>query len=169
MKHLYKAFSGALLVLGLAGLHSVPAMAGGYRYDAACHCMRPDAEYTTRRVVRQPAQVRVHRRVVYRTRVVRGRTRLIQHNRVIVHVRPVIDREVVVHRTNTVVRDVILHRTNTFNRWRNEYHTEVVNLYEPGWVRHVVVDRSVRGCGCERYGGGYGGYYRRGLFVSYRD
>ena len=106
----------------------------------------------------------------------RGRTRLIQDNHLIVHVRPVINREVVVHRTNTVVRDVILHRTNTTNKWRNEYHRQVVNRYVPGSVRHVVERREVRGVNCNcgeegrRYSGGYeGGYYRGGRVVSYRD
>lgn len=176
MNNVYKACYGALLVLGLAGIHTVPAMADGYRFDAACNCMRPDSEYTSRRVERAPAQVRTHRRIVNHTRVVRGRTRLIQENRLIVHVRPVINREVVVHRTNTVVRDVILHRTNTTNKWRNEYHRQVVNRYVPGSVRHVVERREVRGVNCNcgeegrRYSGGYeGGYYRGGRVVSYRD
>ena len=173
MRHLYKAFFGALLVLGLAGISNpVPAMAGGYRFDAACNCMRPDSEYTTRRVVRGPTRVRTHRRVVNHTRVVRGRTKLIQENRLIVHVRPVINREVVVHRTNTVVRDVILHRTNTTNKWRNEYHRQVVNRYVPGTVRHVVERREVRGvnCNCGEEGARYsGGGYYRGPVVSYRD
>ena len=73
-----------------------------------------------------------HERVVNQTRVVRGNTRLIQENRLIVHVRPVINREVVVHRTNTIVRDVILHRVNTTNKFREEYHTEVINRYAGG-------------------------------------
>jgi hypothetical protein len=175
MKHLYKAFSGALLVLGLAGIHTQPAMADGYRFDAACNCMRPDSEYATRRVERAPARVVTHQRYVNRTRVVRGRTRLIQENRLIVHVRPVINREVVVHRTNTVVRDVILHRTNTTNKYRNEYHRQVVNRYVPGSVRHVVERREVRGVNCNcgeegaRYSGGYEGGYYGGRVVSYRD
>ena len=172
MKHMYKAFYGALLVLGLAGIHAAPAMAGGYRYDRACNCMRPNYQYTTRRLERAPAVVVTHRRIVSRTRVVRGRTRLIQHNRLIVHVRPVINRVVVVHRTNTVVRDVILHRTNTVNVWRSEYHRQVINRYVPGYVRHVVEYREVRGVNCNcgyegrRYGGGY---YSGGRVVSYRD
>ena len=169
MKHLHKAFYGALLVLGLAGINSVPAIAGGDRYDAACNCMRPESEYTTRHVERAPTQVRTHERVVNHTRVVRGNTRLIQENRLIVHVRPVINREVVVHRTNTVVRDVLLHRVNTTNKYRNEYHTQVVNRYAPGSVRHVLERREVRGvncnCGDE---GGYDNGYRRDV-VSYRD
>jgi hypothetical protein len=175
MKHVYKAFYGALLVLGLAGIHAVPAMADGYRYDSVCNCMRPDSEYTTRRVERAPTRVVNHERVVNQTRVVRGNTRLIQENRLIVHVRPVINREVVVHRTNTVVRDVILHRVNTTNKWREEYHRQVVNRYVPGSVRHVVERREVRGVNCncgyegQRYSGGYEGNYRGGQVVSYRD
>jgi hypothetical protein len=180
MKHLYKAFYGALLVLGLAGIYSVPAMAAdGYRYDSACNCMRPESEYTTRHVERAPARVVTHQRVVNRTRVVRGKTRLIQENHLVVHVRPVINREVVVHRTNTVVRDVVLHRRNTVNKWRNEYHRQVVNRYVPGTVRHVVERREVRGinCNCGNEGDRYSGreysgdreYYGGSRVVSYRD
>ena len=163
MKQLYKAFYGALLVLGLAGVAPVPAFAGGYHWDPACHCRRPDYQYNTRRYVRAPARVITRRHFVTRTQVVRGRTRLVQENRYIVHVRPVINREVVVHRTNTIVRDVVLHRVNTINTWQNEYRTQVINLYEPGWVRHVVEQREVAPCGC-----GYRHYGGRGVF-SYRD
>jgi hypothetical protein len=172
MKHLYKAFYGALLVLGLAGITPVPAFAGGYHWDSVCNCRRPDYEYNSRRVERGPARVQTHERVVNHTRVVRGNTRLIQENRLVVHVRPVINREVVVHRTNTVVRDVILHRVNTTNKFRNEYHTQVVNRYAPGSVRHVVERREVRGvnCNCGYDGQRYsGGYYGGGRVVSYRD
>ncbi len=173
MKHAYKAFYGALLVLGLAGVTPVPALAGGY-YDAACNCMRPDSQYQTRHTVRAPARVVTRQRVVNHTRVVRGNTKLIQENRLITHVRPVINREVVVHRTNTIVRDVVLHRVNTTNKYRNEYHTQVVNRYVPGSVRHVVERREVRGVNCNcgesggRYSGGYDGGYRGGAVVSYR-
>jgi hypothetical protein len=171
MKHVYKAFCGALLVLGLAGTTPGPAQAG-QRYDAACNCMRPDSSYNTKRVVRGAPIVRTHRRIVNHTRVVRGNTKLIQENRLVVHVRPVINREVVVHRTNTVVRNVVLHRTNTTNKYRTEHHRQVVNVREGGNVRHVTVHRRVRGvdCNCDydrgsRYSGGYGG----GRVVSYRD
>ncbi len=162
MKHLCKAFYGALLVLGLAGINPGPALAGGgYHWDSACNCRRPDSSYTIRRYVRGAPVVRTYRRVVNHTRVVRGRTRLIQENRLIVHVRPIIDREVIVHRTNTIVRDVVLHRTNTINRWRNVYRREVVNVQGGGTVRHVTVYRNVRGvnCGC--------GFRRRGLFTPH--
>ncbi len=112
-----------------------------------------------------------HRRIVNSTRVVRGNTRLIQENRLIVHVRPVINREVVVHRTNTIVRDVVLHRTNTTNKYRDEYRRQVVNVRAGGSVRHVTVYRNVRGvncnCGDDR---GYSRSYRGGgEVVSYRD
>ena len=172
MRYVYMAFCGALLVLGLAGIHPVPAMAGGYHYDSVCNCMRPDSEYDTRHVERGPTRVVTHRRVVNHTRVVRGQTRLIQENRLIVHVRPVINREVVVHRTNTVVRDVVLHRVNTTNRYRNVYRTQVVNVRGGGSVRHETDYRNVRGvnCNCGYEGGrsysdGYGG---EGV-VRYRD
>jgi hypothetical protein len=189
MKQLCNAFYGALLVLALASITPAPALAGGYHWDPGCRCMRPDAEYTTRRYVRAPARVVTRAHVVNHTRVVRGRTRVIQENRVLVHVQPVINREVVVHRTNTVVRDVVLHRVRTFDAYRVEPYTEVVNVYEPGWVRHETEFYDVRGgdCGYYRgcgwrgvsYGGcGYaGGYYRgcdyggryyrrRGLFTA---
>jgi hypothetical protein len=170
MKHLHKAFYGALLVLGLAGVIPEPAHAGSY-YDTVCNCMRPESEYNTRRVVRAPARVVTHERVVNHTRVVRGNTRLIQENRLIVHVRPVINREVVVHRTNTIVRDVLLHRVNTTNKVREEFHREVVNREAPGSVRHVLERREVRGVNCNcGYSGGYRTSYRgdEGV-VSYRD
>ena len=123
--------------------------------------MRPDHEYNTRRVERAPARVINHERVVNQTRVVRGNTRLIQENRLIVHVRPVINREVIVHRTNTIVRDVELHRVNTTNKFREEHiDHEVVNREVPGEVRHVLEHREVRGVNCNcgpeggrRYGG----------------
>ena len=175
MKHVYKAFCGALLVLGLAGINPGPAAAqGGYHWDSVCNCRRPDSSYNTRRYVRGAPVVRTHRRVVNHTRVVRGRTKLIQENRLIVHVRPVINREVVVHRTNTVVRDVVLHRTNTTNKYRNEYHNRVVNVRGGGTVRHVTVYRNVRGvnCNCGDEGRSYRGAYRGGYggeVVSYRD
>jgi hypothetical protein len=175
MKHVYKASYGVLLVLGLAGIVPQTALAGGYHWDIACNCMRPDYEYTTRSYVREAPVVRTRERIIDQTQVVRGNTRLIQENRQIVHVRPVIDREVVVHRTNTIVKDVLLHRVNTVNMLREEHRYEVVNRYDQGWVRHELERREVRGvnCGCGP---------QRGLFhhdyqseeggdeqVSYRD
>lgn len=171
MKHVYKAFCGALLVLGLAGVTPGPAQAGQY-YDRACNCMRPDSSYNTKRVVRGAPIVRTHRRIVNHTRVVRGRTKLIQENRLVVHVRPVINREVVVHRNNTIVRNVVLHRTNTTRKYRTEHSRQVVHTRGGGSVRHVTVHRRVRGVDCNcaddgrRYSGG--GYYG-GRVVSYRD
>jgi hypothetical protein len=175
MKHMYKAFYGALLVLGLAGISPEPAQAqDGYHWDTVCNCRRPDSEYNTRRYVRAPARVVTRERYVDHTRVVRGNTRLIQENRLVVHVRPVINREVVVHRTNTVVRDVLLHKVNTTNKTREEYRHEVVNRTAPGSVRHVLERREVRGvnCNCGPEGGrGYRTSYRGGDdgAVSYRD
>jgi hypothetical protein len=172
MKHLYKAFYGALLVLGLAGIIPEPALAqDGYHYDTVCNCRRPDSEYNSRRYQREAPRVVTHERVVNQTRVVRGNTRLIQENRLIVHVRPVINREVVVHRTNTIVKDVILHKVNTTNKLREEFHHEVVNRYAGGSVRHVVERREVRGVNCNC---GYGGRTEEGerggdQEVSYRD
>ncbi|MGH6664575.1 MAG: hypothetical protein ACREB2_06685 [Pseudolabrys sp.] len=148
MKHVYKAFYGALLVLGLASVTPVPALADGYHWDANCNCRRPDSGYTTRRYVREAPVVRNRERYVDHTRVVRGETRLVQENRVIVHVRPVINREIVVHRTNTIVKDLLLHRVNVVNRLHEEYRHEVVNRYEQGWVRHVLERREARPCGC---------------------
>ena len=174
MKHVYKAFYGALLVLGLVGVVPEPALAGGdgTHWDAACNCRRPDSEYNTKRVVREAPSVRTRERVVDHTRVVRGNTKLIQENRLIVHVRPVINREIVVHRTHTIVKDVVLHRTNTTNRTEVENRTEVVNRQAEGSVRHVVEHRTVQGvnCNCEGRGGGYeGGSRYDGERVSYRQ
>ena len=171
MKNLYRAFCGALLVLGLAGIYSAPAFAGGYRWHSDCNCWRPaDYQYTTKRYVRGAPRVVVHKRYVDHTRVVRGRTRIIQHNRVIVHVRPVINREVVVHRRHTIVKDVVLNRTRTINAYRDRYYNDVVNVDGGETVRHVTEYRAVRGCGCS-YGCGCGyGRYHRGLLgpIFYR-
>lgn len=46
-----------------------------------------------------------HRRIVTRQRVVRGKTRLIQENRLIVH------------RIHTIVRDVLLHKVNRIKKY----------------------------------------------------
>jgi hypothetical protein len=178
MKHVHKAFYGALLVLGLAGISPEPALAeGGTHWDTVCNCRRPDSEYTTRRYQREAARVNTHQRVVNHTKVVRGNTKLIQENRLIVHVRPVINREVVVHRTNTIVKDVLLHRVNTTNKVREEHRREVVNRYAQGSVRHVLERREVRGvnCNCGYDGRRGGGRYEEsegdsgGEQVSYRD
>jgi len=156
MKQGFKLFYGALLVLGLAGIVAEPAAAGGSHWDSKCNCRRPDAEYTTHRYVHEAPQVVTRHHIVNRTRVVRGETRLIQENRVFVHVRPVIHREVIVHRTNTIVRDVYLHRVNPIYRQRLVYRHQVVNRYVQGWVRHVREWHEVRGCGCgERVSYGY--------------
>src|SRR5664280_1089806 len=81
MKHVYKAFYGALLVLGLAGVTPVPALAnGGSHWDTVCNCMRPDSEYNTRRYVREAPRVHTHQRIVNHTNVVK-RTKLRQENR----------------------------------------------------------------------------------------
>ena len=148
MNNVYKACYGALLVLGLAGVTLVPAFAGGYHWDESCHCQRPDFQYTTKHYKRARPRVVTHRRVVKRTRVVRGQTKLVQENRVTVHVRPVIHRNVIVHRTNTIVKDVVLRRVRRINEYRERHYTQVVNVYEPGWVRHVIEVRDIRDCGC---------------------
>jgi hypothetical protein len=169
MKHITTVFYGALLLLGLAGIAPQPAHAGGH-WDSVCNCMRPESEYSTRRVVRGAPVVHTRERVVNHTNVVR-RTRLIQENRLVVHVRPVINREVVVHRQNTVVRNITLHKVNQTNKFRNEYHTQVVNRYAPGSTRVVNEYREVRGVNCNcGYDGGYRTSYRGGGgYVSYRD
>lgn len=127
-----------VLFLGLAGLGAIastPAAAGGgTHWDAVCNCRRPDAEFQKRHYVREAPRVRTHERVVNRSRVVRGKTRLIQENRLVVHVRPIIDREVVVHRTNTVVKDALEYRVNTY-------------VIEP-----PVVHRANCGCGSQHRG-----------------
>ncbi len=176
MRQMHKAFCGALLLIGVAGILPEPALAGSY-YDSVCNCRRPDSEYQTRRYERAPARVVNHTQYVDQTRVVRGNTRLIQENRLIVHVRPVINREVIVHRTNTVVKDLILHRVNTTNRVQEEQRHETIDRYAGGSVRHVVERREVRGvnCNCGYSGGGSREYRGReseeddGDQVSYRD
>jgi len=165
MRSVYKAFYGALLVLGLAGVAPEPVLADGYHWDTVCNCRRPDSEYNSHRYVREAPRVVTRERVVDHTRVVRGNTRLIQENQLVEHVRPVINREVVVHRTNTIVKDVVLHRVNTTNKYREEVHNEVVNRVAGGSVRHVVEYHNVRGVNCNC---GYGGRYD-GEQVSYRD
>jgi hypothetical protein len=163
MKHLYKALSGALLVIGLANIVPTTASAGSH-WDTVCNCMRPDSEYNTRHYVRAPAQVNTHTRVVDHTNVVK-RTNLIQENRLIVHVRPVINREVVVHRQNTLVRNITLHKVNTTNKVREEYHHETINRHVPGSTRVVNEHHNVRGVDCNC---GPGGSRYDGERVSYR-
>ena len=168
MKHLYKAILGALVVLGLASISSpTPTFAGGaYRWDPVCNCRRPDSQFSTKRVVRAPARVVTRQRVVTHQRVVRGKTSLVQENRLVVHVRPVINREVVVHRTNTIVKNVVLRKVNTTNKYRDEQRHQVVNVQGGGSVRHVTEYRNVRGvdCNCEYDRKNY----RGGNVVSYR-
>jgi len=164
MKHLYKMICGALLMIGLANIVPTPASAGTY-YDSVCNCRRPDSEYNTRRYERAPARVVTRERVVDHTRVVRGNTRLIQENRLVVHVRPVINREIVVHRTNTIVKDVVLHKVNTTNKVREEVRHETVNRYAQGETRHVTERREVRGVNCNC---GPGESRSDGERVSYR-
>jgi hypothetical protein len=134
-----------VLLLGVAGLGAIAstsaAAGGGTHWDAVCNCRRPDSEYKTRRFVHESPRVRIHKRVVNQTKVVRGKTRLVQENRLIVHVRPMIDREVVLHRTNTIVKDVLQYRVNTY-------------VIEPPEVRSV-------NCGC--------GYQHRGLLTSFHE
>jgi hypothetical protein len=148
MRHLTQAICGALLLIGAATIVSETAFADGDHYDSVCNCRRPDSEYQTKRYERAPARVVNHERVIQHTRVVRGNTRLIQENRLIVHVRPVINREVVVHRTNTIVKDVLLHRVNTTNKVREEVRHETINRYAQGETRHVLERREVRGVNC---------------------
>ena len=173
MKHLYKAFSGALLVIGLANIVPTPASAGTY-YDSVCNCRRPDSEYNTKRVERGPTQVNTHTRYVDHTREVK-KTKLIQENRLIVHVRPVINREIVVHRENTIVRNITLHKVNTTNRLEVENRHETINRYAQGSVRQVNEYREVRGVNCNCYGNSGGSRYEGGSRdnggerVSYRD
>src|SRR5882672_7202488 len=119
MKHLYQAICGALVLIGLAAILPTPAFAGDH-WDSVCNCRRPDSEYNTRHVVRAPTSVVTRERVVDHTRVVRGNTKLVQENRLVVHVKPVVNREIVVHRTNTIVKDVVLHKVNTTNKVRIE-------------------------------------------------
>lgn len=164
MKHLYSVFGGALLVIGLANIAPTPASAGTY-YDSVCNCRRPDSEYNTRRYQRAPARVVNRTRYVDHTRVVRGKTKLVQENRLVVHVRPVINRNIVVHRTNTIVKDVVLHKVNTTNKVREEVRHETINRYAQGTTRHVTERREVRGVNCN-CGPGERNY--NGQRVSYR-
>lgn len=170
MTYAYKAFCGALLVLGLAGIAPEPAIAGGTHWDTVCNCRRPDSEYSTKQVVRAPARVVLHQRYVDHTRIVRGRTKLIQENRLVVHVRPVINREVVVHRTNTIVKDLVLRKVNTTNKVREEFHHEVVNQQIGGSVRHVTEYRNVRGVNCNcGFSSSRGVFSGGGEAVTYRE
>jgi hypothetical protein len=157
MKHLYKTICGALLVIGLANIVPTPASAGTY-YDSVCNCRRPDSEYNTKRVERGPARVNTRTRYVDHTKEVK-KTNLVQENRLVIHVRPVINREIVVHRTNTVVRNITLHKVNTTNKVREEVRNETVNRYAQGSVRYVNERREVRGvnCNCGYDGRGSGG------------
>lgn len=149
MNNLCKVCSGALLVW-FAILTPVSAIAGGTYWDPSCNCRRPNAQYNTKRYVREPARVVTRQHVVNHTRVVRGKTKVIQENRKIVHVRPVIHRDVVVHRENTIVKDVVVRRVNTSHVYRNVHYHDVVDVYVPGTVRRVTEYYDVRGCDCRR-------------------
>jgi hypothetical protein len=170
MRHVYQAFCGALLLIGVAGILPEPASAGTY-YDSVCNCRRPDSEYNTRRVERGPAQVRTRTRYVDHTKEVK-KTNLVQENRLIVHIRPIINREIVVHRTNTVVRNITLHKVNTTNRTEVENRNETINRYAQGSVRYVNERREVQGTNCNCGYNGRGGESREssddGERVSYR-
>ena len=116
MKHLYTAFL-ALLIVGSAGLAAAPALAGGgYRYDPGCNCNVP---INSTRTVREAPRVNVHTRVV-NTRKVVPRYREVEENQLVVHVRPVINKEVVVRREHIHYQNVITKRLNTINRFREE-------------------------------------------------
>jgi hypothetical protein len=115
MKHLYTAFL-ALLIVGSAGLATTPARADGYRYNAGCNCNVP---IHSTRTVREAPRVNVHTRVV-NTRKVVPRYRQVDVNRLVVHVRPVINKEVVVHRQHVHYQNIITKRLNTINRFREE-------------------------------------------------
>jgi hypothetical protein len=153
-------------MIGAAGIVSEAAYADGTHYDSVCNCRRPDSEYQTKRYERAPARVVNRTRYVDHTRVVRGNTRLIQENRLIVHVRPVINREVVVHRTNTVVKDLVLHRVNTTNQVREEVRNETINRYAGGATRHIVERREVRGVNCNCGYEGRSSYRGRGVVTE---
>jgi len=158
MKHMYTAFFGALLVLGLAGVQSTPAYAGGYRYDPACNCNRPESEYASRRVVRGAPRVVTRQRVIDHTRVVPGQRRVINENHLVIHERPVINRTVVVHRQNTVVKDIVVRRRNITRKSREvPGGNQVVHRYVQGETRRVTEHVNVRGrdCDCEGTGGAY--------------
>jgi len=159
MKNLCKAYFGALLAIGLAGMILPDIAAAQDRYDPVCNCRRPDYQFNTRKVVRTAPVVNTRTRFVDHTNVV-NRTKLVQENRLVVHVRPVINRTVVVHRQNTVVRNITLRKLNTINRVEAVYRNETVNRYVPGATRVVHETRMVRGVNCNcgpesgrRYGG----------------
>jgi hypothetical protein len=143
MKHLYTAFL-ALLIVGSAGLAAKPALAGGYRYNAECNCNVP---ISSRRVVREAPRVNVHTRVV-NTRKVIPRYRNIEENQLVVHVRPVINREVVVHRQHIHYQNIVTKRINTLIRFREEVvNGGVSNRYQTTTSSSTVV-RVVPGRNC---------------------
>ena len=164
MKHLYSAFL-ALLIVGSAGLAAEPALAGGYRFDASCNCNVP---ITSSRTVREAPRVVVHTRVE-NTRKVIPRYKNIEENQLVVHVRPVINKEVVIHRENIHYQNIITKRVNTINRFREEVvqggvsHRNVVSTSESTVVR-VVPGRNCNCGGEERVAVGPIG----GRPVSYR-
>jgi hypothetical protein len=147
MNYLCKACFGALI--SIAVLIPVSAFAGGTHWDPSCNCRRPNVEYSKKRYVREPARVVTRHHVVDHTRVVRGRTKVIQENRKIVHIRPVIHRDVVVHRENTIVKDVVLRQVRASHAYRDIHYHDVVDVYVPGTVRRVTEYYDVRGC-CRR-------------------
>lgn len=111
-------------------------------------------------------------RVVDHTRVVRGNTKLIQENRLILHVKPVINREVVVHRTNTIVKDVLLHRVNTTNKTREEFRREVAHRNIQAASAMCSSGVKCVNCNCDERGSRYSNspsVESEGERVSYRQ
>jgi hypothetical protein len=136
--------SSWLLVAGfsLTGLHAANAE---LRWDPECRCERPAI---SKRVVREPAEIRYRRHYVDHTRYV-YRPRVIRENRTIVHVRPVLTRDLVVHRENTLVREFPVHRVSTHHVWVNDYHRQVEHVSIPGWT-YVEPLRYSNSCNCGR-------------------
>jgi hypothetical protein len=149
MKPLFALLS-VLAAVGLFGSTSTPAAADGYRWDANCNCNVP---ITSRRVVYEAPLVNYRTRVISVQQVI-PRYQTIQENQLVVHVRPVIQREIVLHRQYVHYQNIVTRQINTVNQYRTQLvYGGVVNQYATIPTVSTVY-RTVRGTNCN-CGGGY--------------
>jgi hypothetical protein len=149
-----KALVALVLTLATVGLlgatTSTPASADGYRWDASCNCNRP---FTSRRVVYEAPLVNYRTRVEASQQVI-PRYQTIEENQLVVHVRPVIQREIVLHRQYVHYQNIVTRRLNTVNRYQTQVvYGGVVNQYAT-IPSYSTVYRTVLGTNCN-CGGGY--------------
>ena len=173
MKRMFAGIVGTLLVVGLAGVLSSPAAAGGRGYDRGgygygqdCDCNGPVVK-----VVPAGTQVVTSHRTVTTNRVI-PRVQVREKNRVIVHQRTIVHRKIVTHRHNTEHRNVTINRINTAHKFRTVHRNQVVHR-RVNTQSNSHVTRNVKGrdCDCAPGQAGYRGmkYYRHQLAIRARN